>query len=143
MTKFEHSAGGVIFRRSGKEVEILLLKDKKGEWSFPNGLIEENEEKIKTAEREIGEEVGLHDLTFVDEIDSIRYFYRFQGALVRKKVDFYLFEYKGNKTPVPQKEEGISEVVWFTPEEAQKNIGYAKTNKPVLERAIQRIAYGV
>lgn len=138
-SKFEHSAGGVIFRKQNDRVQILLLKDKNGQWSFPKGLIERGEESVKTAEREIEEEVGLTDLHYIEAIDTIRYMYRFKGTLVRKKVDFYLFAYEGNEEPRGQREEGISHVDWFTPQKALEIIGYARTNKGILEKAIRLI----
>lgn len=139
MVKYEHSAGGIVYRKKGKKIEMLLLKDKNDQWSFPKGLIEKDEDPIKTAEREIEEEVGLRNIAFVDTIDSIRYFYRFQGSLIRKKVDYYLFEYKGQEELKPQAEEGIEDVRWVEVEEALSMIGYVKTNKPILEKALIRI----
>lgn len=139
MVKYEHSAGGVIYRKTHKGIAILLLKDKNGNWSFPKGIIEDGEDPIKTAEREIAEEVGLGNLTFVNSLDSIGYFYRFQGALIRKKVDYFLFEYKGSDVPQPLAKEGISEVAWFDPKKALAILGYAKTNKPILEEALKLI----
>ena len=138
-SKYEHSAGGVIFRKQNDKVEILLLKDKNDVWSFPKGLIEDGEKLVDTAKREISEEVGLTNLVLVDALDSIGYFYRFENNLIRKKVDFFLFRYDGNKTPQPLFEEGISDVGWFDPNEALSLIGYAKTNKAILEKAIEKI----
>jgi len=135
-SNFEHSAGGVIFRKDG---HILLLQDRNNQWSFPKGLIEENEDPIKTAEREIEEEVGLSGLQFIDSLGQIKYFYRFKKNLIRKKVNFYLFTYLGDETPKPQADEGIQDVRWFSPEEALSSIGYEKTNKQILEQAIKRI----
>lgn len=139
-SQFEHSAGGVIFRKIDRKFQILLIKDKNDQWSFPKGLIEQNEDPIKTAHREIAEEVGLNDLVFIDSIDSIRYLYRFKGNLIRKKVDYYLFEYKGKEKLKPQIEEGIYDVRWIDVDEALAMIGYVKTNKPILEKAIKIIS---
>lgn len=136
---FEHSAGGVVFRRQANNIQILLIKDRNNIWSFPKGFIEKEEDIAETAKREVEEEAGISNLTVIDKIDSIRYFYRFQGKLIRKRVDFFLFEHTGNGSTKPQVEEGISEVKWFSPDESLDVIGYAKTNKPVLEKAIQQI----
>lgn len=143
MAKFEHSAGGVIYRKTSRGIAILLLKDKNSKWSFPKGLIEEGEDEIKTAEREIEEEVGLRNLAFVETLDTIGYFYRFKNGLIRKKVDYFLFRYDGNQTPKPLLDEGISDVDWFTPQKALTIIGYAKTNKQILEKAIKIITNNI
>ena len=139
MVVYEHSAGGVIYRKHKNAIQILLLKDKNNNWSFPKGLIEKAEDPVKTAEREIEEEVGLQHLTFIAPLASIGYFYRFQGNLIRKKVDFYLFSYTGYEKPKPLVSEGIQDARWFPANETLAIIGYAKTNKPVLVKALKII----
>ncbi|MBX4197309.1 NUDIX domain-containing protein [Candidatus Saccharibacteria bacterium] len=62
-----HSAGLVVFRRTGEQPEVLLAhmgapwwaKKDIGAWSVPKGLVEEGEEPLDTAKREFGEELGL------------------------------------------------------------------------------------
>jgi len=137
--KTELSAGGVIYRKKDDSFEILLLKDKNNNWTFPKGLIEANEDKIETAKREIGEEVGLKKIKFVSELPMIGYWYKWQKDLVKKTVYYFMFEAEGNEEPKPQKEEGISEVKWFTPSKALTVIGYRKTNEPVLKEAIKKL----
>lgn len=135
-TKFEHSAGGVIYRKQAGKVEILLILDKNSNWTFPKGLIEEDEDWITTAKREIAEEVGLTNLDFVDNLGTSKYFYRFEGRLIRKQVDFFLFLYAGDETPSPLAKEGIQDAQWFSADQALANIGYGKSNKEVLEKAV-------
>lgn len=136
--KREISSGGVVFKKTGQTIQVLLLKDKNNFWSFPKGLIEENEDKLTAAKREIGEEAGIHGLEMICELKPINYIYKWQESIVKKTVYFFLFKYSGNETPKPQFEEGISEVKWFPLNEAFKIIGYVKTNKAVLEEV-----YGV
>lgn len=137
--KWEASAGGVIFREARGKIEIMLLQDPRGEWTFPKGLIEKGEDKVKTAEREINEEVGLFHIKFLDTIAKIHYMYKRDGYLISKDVYYFLFEATGHEKPVPQKEEGIQAVRWFAPEDAKEIIGYKKTNEEVLEKAVIKI----
>ncbi|MBI1869448.1 NUDIX domain-containing protein [Candidatus Gottesmanbacteria bacterium] len=138
--KKEVSAGGVIFKKKANKLMILLLKDAKSEWTFPKGLIEEGENNIATALREIEEEVGLHQVRYIVTICKVNYKYTWRGNLVDKTVHYYLFEATGDETPYPQKEEGIQEAKWFAYDEALMMIGYKKTNEPVLQKVKELIS---
>lgn len=137
--KYETSAGGVIVAAKDKKLLVLLLQDKKGEWTFPKGLIERGENREKTAEREIAEEVGIKKLTLIASLPPVEYFYKWEGALIKKKVYYYIFRNGGEEKLIPQRDEGIMDVRWFSLAEAAKVIGYKKTNVPVLKEAIEKL----
>lgn len=60
------SAGILLFRRTGEALEVLLVhpggpywaKKDLGAWSIPKGLVEEGEEPLQGALRELEEELG-------------------------------------------------------------------------------------
>ncbi len=60
------SAGILLFRRTGDALEVLLVhpggpywaKKDQGAWSIPKGLVEEGEEPLRCALRELEEELG-------------------------------------------------------------------------------------
>lgn len=60
------SAGILLFRRAGQAVEVLLVhpggpywaKKDLGAWSIPKGLVEEGEDPLQCALRELEEELG-------------------------------------------------------------------------------------
>lgn len=62
----KRSAGLLLFRRLGPDVEVLLVhpggplwaKKDDGAWSIPKGLVEDGEEPLAAAVRECGEELG-------------------------------------------------------------------------------------
>lgn len=137
--KIEISAGGVVFKLKNKKPLILLIKDHNDKWTFPKGLIENNEDKIATAKREIAEEVDVKKISLITSLSSVKYWYKWQGELVKKTVYYYLFETKGQEKLVPQEEEGISEAKWFTPEKALKIASYRKTGGALLKEAIEKI----
>lgn len=137
--KSELSAGGVVYRQKRKKIEILLLQDPRGEWTFPKGLIEEDEERVDAARREVQEEVGLKSLEYIDSVDSIQYFYNLNCNTIRKMVYYFLFRHTGRERPKPQKEEGIRAVQWFSPADASELLGYKYTNARVLEKALKKI----
>lgn len=63
----EHSAGILLFRRSGGELEVLLghmggpfwRRKDGGAWSVPKGLLEPGEDHQTAARREFTEELGV------------------------------------------------------------------------------------
>ena len=132
--KTEVSAGGVVARRVRHNWRILLLRDMNGSWTFPKGLVERGEKRQDAAAREITEEVGLTKLEYLGSISPIEYFYR-QGSLIRKTVYYFLFQAQGREKLICQKSEGIKEAKWFEFNDAILRVGYAKTNRPLLEKA--------
>lgn len=130
----ETSSGGVVFRKTNRGIEILLIKDQKGKWTFPKGLIETNEDPILTAKREIKEEVGVPDVVYKGKLDTVHYVFTFNTELVYKTVHYHLFELTKKTILVPQKEEGITDVKFVLLTEADNIIDYKKTNAPVLKK---------
>ena len=139
--KFEHSAGGVIISNKSGQLQVLLLKDKGGKWTFPKGLVEKGENEVAAAKREIGEEVGIKRLKLLNKIRTIDYMYKWEGQFIKKTVTYYLFQNHGQKSLHPQHEEGIMAVKWYPLNEALKIIGYPRTNKLVLEEAFKFLNY--
>jgi bis(5'-nucleosidyl)-tetraphosphatase len=88
----EHSAGAVLYGHFiNKEVKFLLLYYTSGHWDFPKGNVEKGETEVEAAIREVFEETGITDLTFVEEfVHPIHYNYKRNGNLVQKRVTFYL-----------------------------------------------------
>lgn len=58
---YEKSCGAVVYRREGRDLRFLLVKNKNGRhWGFPKGHMEKGETEEQTAIREVREETGLH-----------------------------------------------------------------------------------
>ena len=129
--KKEISAGGVIFRQKAQKLEVLLLKDMNDNWTFPKGIIEAGETPQTAAIREIKEETGVTNLVFHHELPAIHYIYK-RGELIDKTVYYFLFTSTIEQELVPQTEEGISELHWYSLEDAKKIIGYPQTNLSLL-----------
>ena len=88
--KKEISAGGVIIKRSGKIVQVLLIKDMNGNWTFPKGVVEKGESHEDAAKREIFEETGLKNIILIQKLSPIHYAYQRNG-LIHKTVHYFLF----------------------------------------------------
>lgn len=135
--KREHSAGGLVVKKTNTLWEVLVIKDMNGNWTFPKGLVEVGEDELTAARREIYEEVGLTNIELVSPLAQISYWYVREGDKINKIVSYFLFKSTQEETLTPQTEEGISEVEWIEINKVLKNIGYPKTNKPLLEKSIQ------
>jgi len=68
------SAGGVVVNARG---QIAIVSQKGLSWSFPKGHVDEGEETLAAARREIYEETGLTDLVLVKPLGS---FERWRGG---------------------------------------------------------------
>lgn len=90
--KCTESAGGVVVNRRG---EVLVVSQHGNSWSLPKGHIDPGENALEAAEREIFEESGVRELTFLAELGSYeRYRIGKDGGEDRselKKMHFFLF----------------------------------------------------
>ncbi len=123
----EFSAGGMVFRRRGERLDILLIQDSKGRWTIPKGHIEKKEKMEEAAIREIGEETGLTQMRILDRLDKIHFFYRRRGRLIFMTTYLFLIEAEGDEKLVPEDNEGITDVRWFEKSQALDIIAYKDT----------------
>ncbi len=128
----ERSAGAVIFRRENTIRKYLLLHYPAGHWDFPKGGIDNNETPIETAIREIKEETGITDLTFIKGFEEkISYFYRKGGKTVHKEVIYFLAETKQEAISLSWEHMGYA---WLSFGDAYKKLTF-RTSKDVLRKA--------
>jgi 8-oxo-dGTP pyrophosphatase MutT (NUDIX family) len=116
---FERSSGGIVYKKVGGEIRILLLKrsNSRGgvEFVLPKGHIENEETAKDTALREISEETGLdsRELQIIKFLTKINYqfiaTYREGSPLIDKDVYLFLVRYMGSRDPTPSRPEGDRE----------------------------------
>lgn len=117
---YEKSSGGIVYRKNGKKVYVLLLEwiNSKGkkEYVFPKWHIEPWETALQAAIREVSEETWLQkeDLQLIKFITKLRYTfvasYIHPHLLIEKDVYMFLIKYNGADQPSVQKEERF---VWY------------------------------
>ncbi len=90
------SAGIVLFKRDGVDLDFLLLQYPQGHWDFAKGHVEDGENVKETALRELEEETGLSDVEIIDGF-LIPMFYEYNEGKVlhKKRVDYFLGELNG------------------------------------------------
>ena len=135
-TKAQVSAGGVVYRKTGRKLEIvLILVGENRRWQLPKGIVNLGENLTQTAMREVKEETGI-DTIAVDLIDQIEYWYYSQrdGKRIRfhKIVHFYLFKFKSGSTEDHDQE--VEEARWLEIDEAYELLTF-KTEKEIVEKA--------
>src|SRR5256886_12002814 len=87
------SSGGVVYRvENGIPLFLLLTSNKRGIWCLPKGLIEENEDEVTTAMREVREETGVSRVKLRGKVGQIKYQFGFRAKTFDKTVHFFLFE---------------------------------------------------
>jgi len=139
----EHSAGAVIFYKSKKGIEFLLLhypssgQNSEGDyWDFPKGHLEEGEREAEAAKREILEETGLKIPRFVKGFRyPIYYFFQKDKKRVFKMVAFFLARSSGKKVRISSEHLGYQ---WLPFGEAVKKLKF-RNAREVLKRAYEFI----
>lgn len=95
-TKEVKCAGGIVINDSN---QVAIVNQNHDSWSLPKGHIDPGENALDAAQREIYEETGISDLTFIKEIGSYN---RYRIGL-NGRDDFselktiYIFLFKSNQ----------------------------------------------
>jgi len=131
----EFSSGGIVIKARGSKIEILLIKDSYGKWTWPKGNIDKGEGSLDAAKREIREETGLENIQAVAKVGQVNYFYTREKKLIYKTVYLYLFKFTGREKLSIQERE-IEDGRWFSPREALVKMEY-KGAKELLAKAIK------
>jgi 8-oxo-dGTP pyrophosphatase MutT (NUDIX family) len=135
----EVSAGGVVYRRDGDSIEVVLAsrRTRRGElaWGLAKGGIEEGESLEDAAVREVREETGI-EAEIEDSLGDTRYFYVWEDTRIRKTVHFFLMRATGGD-PLDRDDE-MEEIRWFPIERALKRAAY-RGERDVIGRALDRL----
>ena len=87
MKPYRKNVGIIIFNSSG-EVLVGERLNYPGSWQFPQGGVDEGEELLESAKRELYEEVGIDNAKFIYEAEDWL-FYDFPENLKLKLTDKY------------------------------------------------------
>jgi 8-oxo-dGTP pyrophosphatase MutT (NUDIX family) len=136
-TKREVSAGGVVYRRDGDELEIVLAsrRTRRGQlaWGLAKGGIEDGESMEQAAIREVREETGLK-AKIEGSLGETRYLYVWEDVRIRKTVHFFLMRHTGGD--IDDRDDEMEEIRWFPLDRALKRAAY-RGEREVLKRAAE------
>lgn len=104
-----HAAGGVVVDSANN----LLFIHRLGKWDLPKGKMEENEQPLETAMREIEEETGVAGLQNQGKLLTSWHIYPLGDAWVLKETHWFLFSCEQDVVLKPQIEESIDRVQWI------------------------------
>jgi predicted NUDIX family NTP pyrophosphohydrolase len=150
----EQSAGILMYRRSGKDIEVFLVhpggpfwaKKDEGAWSIPKGLADKGEDLLAAAKREFAEETGCMP---EGEFRALGIFKQPSGKLVHafavegdcdpSKLVSNAFEMEwppksGKRARFPE----VDRAGWFSPAEALKKITKGQT--PILRNLFDALS---
>lgn len=136
--KYEKSSGAIIFKEvAGKRQYLLLaypgMTDKeKIYWGFPKGHVDAGESDEETARREIGEETGLSQYSFVEGFkEKENYLFKREGELVNKTSVYFLARTSQDEVKISTEHLGFE---WLPLKEALKRLTF-KNAKQLLQKA--------
>ena len=124
------AAGGLVMNSNN---DYLFIK-RNNYWDLPKGRQEIGETLEQTAVREVEEECGISHLELDSFIKKTYHIYLENQKEKLKCTYWYAMTYKGDKTPIPQSEEGITEAK-FIAKNGLRNM-YSKMYKNVEELVI-------
>lgn len=131
-----YRAGGIVLNSKG---QIALANEHL--WGFPRGGVDEGEDYITAAKREVLEETGLVEFLSIDELGIYE---RYPSGITKDtpgaypmEIHMFLFktDYTGTLHPV---DENVKEADWFTYEEAIEKLTDS-TDKEFLTNSWERI----
>lgn len=111
------AAGGFI----EKQNEFLFIH-RHGRWDLPKGKLEKNEGIREAAIRECEEECGIRELEIVRQLSSTFHIYPYKKSYALKQSYWFYMTSSYSQALVPQAEEDIDQVKWFTQQQIQSVI---------------------
>lgn len=126
----DKSVGVILYCKFPRSLKFLILKHKKGHWSFAKGHKDKGETAFETANRELHEEAGIDDVEFVSKRILLIEEYTFNNknkVKVRKEVSYFIARSKTKKVKIDRRE--ITGFKWCTLNAADKVITFRQSRK--------------
>jgi predicted NUDIX family NTP pyrophosphohydrolase len=153
----QHSAGILLYRLSGPQIEVLLVhpggpywaKKDAGAWTIPKGGYQPGEDAFSAARREFAEELGAEAEGKVLALGAFRQsaakiveVWAIEGAFDPSSLASNTFSMEwpprsGRRSAFPE----VDRAAWFGPAEARRKI--LKGQRPILEALFGRMRGGL
>ena len=126
----DKSVGVILYCNFPRSLKFLILKHKKGHWSFAKGHKDKGETAFETAKRELHEEAGIDDVEFISKRILLNEEYTFVNKskdIVKKEVRYFIARSKSKKVKIDNRE--ITGYKWCTLNAAEKVITFRQSRK--------------
>ncbi len=135
--KRTQTAGGVVLNKEGL---VLVVSQNGNSWSLPKGHIDEGENKLQAAIREIYEESGISELELVKNLGSYeRYRIGLDGGEdISELKQIYIFLFSTNQNVLKPIDPANPEAIWVKKENVADLLTHKK-DKEFFLRIIDEI----
>lgn len=126
----DKAIGVIVYFEFPRSTKYLIVKHKKGHWSFAKGHKEKDESSIQTARRELFEEAGIKEVEFLAKkiLAREKYFFNDKNkSKVRKVVSYFIAKSGTSKIRIDNKE--IINYKWCTLNAADRILTYKQSRK--------------
>tara|TARA_Y100000310_G_C20607426_1_gene776251 strand:+ start:720 stop:1133 length:414 start_codon:yes stop_codon:yes gene_type:complete len=123
--KTTKSAGGVVLNQD----KVLVVNQNHNSWSLPKGHIDPGEDALTAARREIKEESGISELTFIKELGNYERHKigpHGEGDEVRELKHITLFLFKTDQQELKPEDPENPEARWVDIHEVSKLLTHKK-----------------
>lgn len=119
------SAGGVVLNKKG---DVLVVSQKGTSWSLPKGHIDEGEEVLAAAKREILEEAGISQLVLLKELGtySRHKIGKDGGDDLREYKTITMFLFTTDQTELAPQDDDNPEARWVDPAQVHDLLTHEK-----------------
>ena len=125
--RFEFSAGGIVYRKKGGEIFILVCQHSGHHgWVFPKGHIDKPETKEEAALREVLEETGITG-KIIKPLEPIQYWFVQDGVKIKKTVYYFLMDYTAGT--IEEHDDEMENVEWLPINEIAERLTYPSDKK--------------
>lgn len=137
--RFRKAAGGIVVNKEGR---VAVVSQNGNSWSLPKGGVDNNEDLLAAAKREIWEETGLTALTYSKQFKSYRRYAIAKNPSdiddkeLLKEITFFLF--KTSEIILNPQDPANPEARWINPEDVSALLTHPK-DKDFFESIIQEI----
>ena len=119
------TAGGIVLNKKGL---VLVVSQNGNSWSLPKGHIDEGENKLQAAIREIYEESGISELELIKELGSYdRYKISLDGGDDKSELkQIFMFLFKTNQEVLKPIDPENPEARWVEKEKVAELLTHTK-----------------